>query len=1026
MKIVEFSVKRPVTTTMFFVGVVLMGLICFEKLPQELFPPLTYPQLTIVTNYPNAAPEEIENLITKPIEEALAMVRNVKRISSTSREGASFVMAEFFWGTDMDFAALGAREKIDLIKEKLPQEAGEPLVMKLDPFAMPVMIISITSNLSPDELLQTAKGIIKDRIEKVEGVASVSLSGGRMREISVEVDQGRLKASKISILSIVESLKNSNLNYPAGTTEEKLYQYLTRTIGEFKTIKDIKETVIGKDKRHLILLSDVAKVKETLKEKQTYSRFNGRENISLSIQKQPNANTIKTAKKIRKSLAKVIKILPKDIKIDVIYDMSSFIKSSIRGTKNAAINGGILAFLVLLFFLKDWRNSLIITFSIPISIMAVFCLMYFKGFTINTMSLGGLALGIGMMVDNAIVVIENTSRHRKLGKEIKQATIDGTNEVRGAIFSSTLTTIAVFLPLAFASGIPGQLFKELSFTITFSLIASLIIAMTLIPHLLVIKTPITELLKITPLNNLHKNILSIFLNKKRKSLSWVLLFFLISIVILLTIDRQFMPKIDQRQFIIKVNMPVGTKLEVTNLITRKIETILNSFPIIETITVNVGSWGKRLEDLGTHAAQIIVHLKRKINGKKVKKKTEEVIQEIKHKLQRQNLMNAQVEYLLAESIFKSVFQTTSPVEIEVKGHNLKTLENLSKEIIERIKNIKGIYGVKSSLTPSAPETKLIVDKEKAAAYSLSVADVAHTSLVGLKGYVATKFKKLGEEIDIRVRLRKEDRENVTKLRELLIHSPLEITVPLAEVAKLNIGQGPSEIKRLDQQRTILIYANTFRRSLNAIKKDITSSLRDFQGISGYTINLTGERRKIQESFRNLLFILAFSILLVYMIMAAQFESLWQPFVIIFTFPLSIIGVAIFLFITHTPLSIIVFLGIIILGGIVVNNGIVLVDYINALKRQGIETEKALFLASSMRLRPILMTTLTTILGLSPLALGIGEGAGLRAPLAITVVGGLFVSTLLTLFVIPTLYLIFERICSHKNMYKGVHNRLNNS
>lgn len=1008
MKIVEFSVNRPVTTTMFFLAVIMVGFICFAKLPQELFPPLTYPQLTVITNYPNAAPEEIENLITKSVEEALATVKNVKKINSVSKEGLSLVTAEFLWGTDMDFAALGAREKIDLIKEKLPQESEEPLIMKLDPFAMPAMIISITGNLSSYELLQTSKGIIKDRLEKIEGVASISISGGREREISVEVDQGRLKACKISIVSIVESLKNSNLNYPAGTTDEKTYQYLTRTMGEFKEISEIGETVIAKDKHHLILLSQVAKVKEILKERESYSRFNGQENISLSIQKQPAANTIKTAKKIRREINNLKKILPKDIQMEIIYDLSSFIENSIQGTRNAALNGGILAFLVLLFFLRDWRKSLIVTFSIPVSIMAVFCLMYFKGFSINMMSLGGLALGIGMMVDNAIVVIENTLRHRQAGKEIKQATIDGTNEVIGAIFSSTLTTIAVFLPLAFVSGIPGQLFRELSFTITFSLIVSLIVAMTLIPRLLVVSSSIIPLRELPRWTKIQQNLLKLFLTKKKKSFGLIILLFLSSVVVLLMVERQFMPKIDQRQFMLKVNMPVGTKLEVTDLVTGKIEKILSTFSEIKNVTVSVGSWEKHLENLGMHQSQIIVDLKAK-----KKKETKEVIYRLKQKLQQENLMNAQIEYILAESMFKSLFKTSSPIEIVVKGDDFKMLEKITKKLMKKIEKIKGVYGVKSDLTPSAPETKLVVNREKAASYNLSVANIAHTALIGLKGYVATKFKQEGKEIDIRVRLRKEDREDVGKLRELLIYSPLDINVSLAEVAKLSVGRGPSEIKRMDQQRTIVISAQVFKRSLNAVLKDVDNSLEDFQKISGYTMNLAGEREKIKESFRNLLFILLFSLLLVYMIMAAQFESLWQPLVIIFTFPLSIIGIALAIFVTHTPLSIMVFLGMIILGGIVVNNGIVLVDCIDHLKRQGRKTYDALFLASAMRLRPILMTTLTTVLGLFPLALGLGEGAELRAPLAITVIGGLTMATVLTLLVIPSLYMIVEKIGKRK-------------
>jgi HAE1 family hydrophobic/amphiphilic exporter-1 len=1024
---------------MIFLGVAVLGFISWKRLPQELFPPITYPQLTVVTLYGNAAPEEIENLITKPIEEAIGTVKNLKRIKSISREGVSMVTAEFDWGTNMGFAHLELREKIDPIKEILPLEAEDPTIMPVNPFSRPIMILSITGDETPQELLKITRRI-KDKIEKVTGVASATISGGKEREILVEVDQGRLQASKVSILSLVEALKSSNLNYPAGTTKGKLYEYLLRTMGEFKTVPEIKDTVVevdtlnsprqareirqeeeesklNEDKR-LILLSDLATVKDTLKEDKSFSRYNGRDNISLAIQKQAEANTIHTVERIRRALEDLKLSLPRGINLEVIYDESIFIKKSIKGVTNAAIQGAVLAFLVLYLFLKSIRVSAIICTSIPLSIMAVFSLMYFKGISINMMSFGGLALGVGMLVDNAIVVIENIFRHQQLGLERKEAAVKGAEEVNEAITSSTLTTIAVFLPMLFVVGIAGQLFKDLLFTVTFSLIASLLVALTLVPRLAASGKKGDRLLfngpqKKNRIMDIYSRVVSKCLAHKFLTLSVVLVLFVISVVFLFTRDREFMPKIDQGEFIIKVNMPTGTRLQVTDSVTRKIEELLRKIPEVKDITATVGSSSENvLEVLGSHQAQLVVKLHR---GKLPKtsskaRSSAEVIQDLKTMLREEKMVaNAEIEYILEESTFKSTLEASAPVVIEIKGARLDVLKKISEEVTKEIESIPGIYGVRSSLALPSPETKVQVDKDRAAAYNLSVSDIARTALIAIRGYVATKFKEEGREIDVTVRLRPEDRANVSRLRALTVHSNMDIEIPLAEVATLTTGKGPSEIKRFDQQRVVLITANIFKRSLNDIIREIKEKLRNYQNISDYSVILSGETQEMRESFKSLRFALVFAIILVYMIMAAQFESLWQPFIIMLTVPLSIIGVALALFVTHTSLNAIVLMGVIMLGGIVVNNGIVLIDYINTVRREGIETMEAVVRASKTRLRPILMTTLTTVLGLLPLALGFGEGAELRAPLAITVIGGLSSATLFTLLVIPNFYLIGEKL-----------------
>ena len=1051
MNLPEFSVNRPVTTSMFFIGVLMLGFISLTRLPRELFPSITYPQLTIVTTYENAAPEEVETLITKIIEETVGTVSNLKRISSVSKEGVSIVTAEFGWGANMDFASLGVREKIDLIKERLPLGSSDPIVMKFNPFEMPVITLSVIGEKSPSELLRLSRKFIKDELEKVEGVASCNIAGGIEREILVSVDKGRLHASSVSITQVVDSLKSSNLNYPAGTIEEHFYEYLIRTMGEFKIVQEIKETVVGTDKSEkdkvsgilqeeqgekksrLIFLKDIADIKDTFQEKTSISRYNGEENISISVQKQAGVNTMRVAQNVRDKLVQIKRDLPPGMEVNVVYDQAIFIKKSIRGVMDAAIQGGFLAFLVLFVFLRNIKASLIVAFSMPMSIMVAFSLMYFNGITLNMLSMGGLALGIGMLVDNAIVVIENIYSHLEKKKDIKEASKSGASEMSGAIFSSTLTTVAVFLPMIFVVGVAGQLFKELAFTVTFSLLASLVIALSLIPRLAAIKTdklskerPSVQNKKFTfGLESVYARIAPLVLKFKWIFLIAVLSVYVLSMGLFFFIDKEFMPKVDQREFIVKLTMPTGTKLDITDNVVKKIEEVFFGTKEVEGVAVSIGSSKKKdfasgLETMGSHQAQGIVTLKK---GKQWPS-TSKVIERLKDKFSKLNLGGAEIEYVLQESVFKTALQGSAPIVIEIKGKKLDEIEKVAEHIKEDLLTIKGIYGIRTSLTQPAPETKVNILKDRAALYNLSAAVIAQAAHTAIKGVVATKFKEEGREIDVRVRLRKEDRSNLSQVRNVLVYSPLDIQVPLSEVAYITQGIGPSEIKRLDQQRVALVTANISDRALDKVIRDVKlmldrierekiSQVSSKDSEKDITLALSGESQQMNESFQSLRFALLLSILLVYMIMAAQFESLWQPFIIMFSVPLSIMGVLVALFVTHTPISVVVMLGVIILGGIVVNNGIILIATINNLRSQGMDLTEAVIESGKTRLRPILMTTMTTVLGLLPLAMGIAEGSELQSPMAITVMGGLTISTILTLFVIPCIFTIVAGVIMPK-------------
>jgi len=1052
MKLPDLSINKPVTVTMIFLGIVLMGMISLGKLPQELFPAISYPQLTIVTSYENAAPEEVETLITKIIEEAVGTVGNLKRISSVSKEGISLVTTEFNWGTNMDFASLGVREKIDLVKERLPLGSQDPIVMKFNPFELPVMTLSVTGEKTPSELLKLTRKFIKDELEKVPGVASCNITGGLEREIVISVDQARLRASGVGINKIVESLKASNLNYPAGTIEEYFYEYLVRTIGEFEIVSQIKDTIIGNDEdenqkassenqdarkkkqesSRLVYLKDVAEVKDTFQERTSLSRFNGKENISASILKQAGSNTLQVADNVKKRIEAIKKDLPSGINMTIVYDQSIFIKKSIRDVGDAAWQGGLLAFLVLWLFLKKLKPALIVAMAIPISIMITFVLMYFSGISLNMLSLGGLALGIGMLVDAGIVVIENISNHIQSGKELKEAARVGANEVESPIWGSVMTTVVVFLPMIFVTGIAGQLFKEVAITVTYSLMASLYVSLALIPLFVTIgkhkKTASNEGVPMDAgsefklvkwMGGVYGRSLPFVLRYKGLVILVAVVLFLFSMIIFRFLSKEFMPKVDQREFVMKVNLMTGTRLEIADFVVQKIEQKLLNDRDVDSVAVTIGSskdkgTGDMIETLGSHQANIIVNLKK--GKEKGKLTTAQIIQNLKKELDKENLEGGEVEYILQESIFKSALMGSAPIMIEIKGYNLDFTKKLSEELHSGLANIPGVYGIRTSLAPPAPETKINIIKDKAALYNLSVGSISQSAHVAIKGVTATKFKEQGREIDIKVRLRPEDRKKLSSIRGVLVHSPLGIDVPLSEVAYISHGVGPSEIKRLDQQRVILMSANVTGRPLDKVIEDVNKKIDSVmarhadvkkqaakQVEKDFTIQLAGENQEMKESFLSLMFALILSVLLVYMIMASEFESFWQPFLIMFTLPLSMIGVSWTLFLTHTPISVVVILGVITLGGIVVDNGIVLIDKVNVLKNEGRDIITAVSQAGSSRLRPIMMTSFTTVLGLLPLALGLGEGSELQAPMAITVMGGLTVCTFLTLFVIPALY-----------------------
>ncbi|MBP9732741.1 MAG: efflux RND transporter permease subunit [Candidatus Omnitrophica bacterium] len=1046
MSLPKFSIQRPVTVYMFFAAVLLFGFISVQLLRQELFPPVTYPKLSVVTHYANAAPEEIEQLITKPIEEAVGSTPGLRSATSMSREGMSLVVAEFGWEQNMDFAALSVREKIDLVKARLPRDAEEPTVIKFNPFEMPAVTLSVSSDRrNPVQLKRFADKYIKTEMEKINGVASASISGGADEEILVEVDQGRLKASALSINDVSKAITDANLNYPGGTIKENFYEYLVRTIGEFKQIGEIGKIAVGREEpderqgrqdedqptNELVILKDVASVIRQTKERTSYSRFNGRENLTVSIQKQAQANTILVADAVKKKIEKLKEHAPGDIKIDIIYDQSKFIRQAVNGVRDAAVQGGLLAFLVLLIILQNIGASILVITIIPITILATLTLMYFVGISLNVISLGGIALGVGMLVDCAIVVIENIDRCVKergrsdIGNTIAQAT----EEVIAPLISSTLTTVMVFLPMIFVTGLAGQIFKELAWVVVVTQLFSLAVAVTLLPvmirqftykekkegagdHPWVIRFNRVIQWCGKPVvwgESWYNWTLPRAVDKKGRFLLIVLGLFVFSIFVLGGLDRVVMPKVDQGQFMIEADLPVGAKVERTNAVSLNIEKYLRRFPEIESVSTIVGasktgSAKDDIQSIGTHQVQLIVTLQPDRTTT-----TDELIQKIRSDLQtpfmKKATKGAKITYVLYESSFKAGGESTAPITVDIKGNNLEAMEEITQRIQKKLEQISGVYDVSNSIPESAPETKITVDKDKAAFYRLSVTDLATASHISIKGTVASKFKEEGKEIDIRVVLRESDRGGLYELPFIQMHSPLGINVPLSELVTFKSGEGPSEIKRVGQERTFQIFAKIFKRPLSEVNAEIEAILASEQLPTGYFASLGGENAEVRESFESLRLALILSVILIYMVMAAQFESYFEPFIIMFTIPLSLIGAAAGLWISQTPISVVVLLGVIMLGGIVVNNGIMLIDFVNVGLTQGLSRKEAVIRAGTIRFRPIMMTAMTSVLGSLPLALARDEGSKLQAPMAITIVGGLTVATFLTLVVIPAMYLL---------------------
>jgi HAE1 family hydrophobic/amphiphilic exporter-1 len=1016
MNLPKLSVKRPVTTIMCVFIVLILGFLSFSKLPIDLLPKIEYPLAVVSTNYPNVGSEEVEKFVTKIVEEAVSSVEGIESVDSTSSAGNSTVLINFKWGTDMEVASQHIREKVDMIKGYLPEDAEDPLVIKIDPNAQAIMYLSVEGKKSLSDNKTFAEDNIKNKLERISGVASANISGGAEKEVEISVSAEKLEGYGLSISYISSILAAENINLPSGNVNKGNQELIIRTMGEFKSLEEIKEISIPLKSGGIISLKDIADVTLKDKEVEEISMVNGKRCLIIAIQKQSDANTVKVSKDVIKEV-KALQNQYTDMDIEIVYDSSAYINQSIDNVKSIAIQGAVLAVIVLFIFLRNIRSTLIIGTAIPISIIATFVILYFSNITINLMTLGGLAMGIGMLVDSAIVVLENIYRFIQEGHSVKDAAVKGASEVSMSVVASTLTTVVVFLPIAFTGGITEMFFKELSLTIVFSISASLVVSLTLVPMLS------SKLLKVdeiavdmkdkrkkgvfTKIGDVFEEILKKIEIRYLKILKWalghrksivflVIGVFIVSMASLATVGAEFMPQSDDGWVMMNVKLPKGSSLKDSQEITKKVEMIIEKQNEVDLINTNIGTQlGMGSSDSSN--SQILVRLK------PLKERTRSV-QEVADSLREEVRDIAGAEIKLSSGDMNI---GGSPISLEIKGDDLDTLKELGNKFEKAIASVEGTREVKSSLGDGKPEVRIKLNRKKASQYGLTAAQISNQVKMIMDGNTATRYRFQGNEVDIVVKGDERYKQSISNLENVNIETSLGISIPLNLVADVVIETGTIQIERADQIRINTITSKIYGRDLKSITMDVEKEISKIDMPDGYSYEIGGTSKEMNEAFFNLILALVLAIVLVYMILASQFESLLNPFVIMFSVPLALAGGALGLFVTRRSISVPAILGVIILAGIVVNNAIVLIDYISIRRRMGEERTEAILAAGPTRLRPIFMTTATTALGLLPMALGIGYGAEMQAPMATVVIGGLLLSTFLTLVFIPVLYTLFD-------------------
>jgi HAE1 family hydrophobic/amphiphilic exporter-1 len=1020
MSIPRTAIERPVTMFMISGVVILLGIMSLARLPVDLMPDITYPSLTVRVSYPGVGPLEIEELVTRPIEQALSATSGVERLESTSSEGSGRVTLNFAWGTDLNEAADDVRNRLDRVRGRLPDEADPPVMFKFDANAQPIMGVGVEGNFDRVTLREMAENDLSPRLERVPGVASVSVEGGLRRQIHVELSKEKITALELPVNRIVQLLRSENQNVPLGEIDEGDRTYLLRSQGQFANLAEIESLVVMTRGGVPVYLKDIAQVRDSTEDLRSFTRINGNPGVRLRVTKQSGQNTVAIADAVRVEVARINTEIP-GLKLSVLDDSSIFINRSIASVQEAAILGAILVVAIIFLFLRNLRSTLIICTSIPISIVGTFALLYFGGFTLNTMTFGGLALGVGMIVDASIVVLENTYRHMEMGKDRMQASIDGSEEVWSAILASTLTHVAVFVPLLFLSGVSSILFKQLSYVVMFSLSMSLFVAVTIVPVLCsrVLKPPvhagdrkgvIGRLFSVSEralegMDDSYRRILHKALMHRPTVLGLGTALVVAAVLILPTIGYELMPVADEGEVSVTAELPVGTRIERAHDVAVRLESLIEEYvPEKEIIITQAGSGG-----FGGSASRSQATI-RLVNKEKRTRTSEEIARDLNRKLTgvipgviistRASGGNSAMNRLMGGG--------DSRLALEVRGDDLQQAREISqaaKNLMDKIP--EAVRNARISREEGRPELAIEVDRPKAALLGLSVTNVADSIRTNVAGTQAAFFRQHGNEYPIIVRLREEDRERVEDINDVLINAPTGQVMQAKNLMTMRNQSGPTEIQRKNQERILRVTAEP-EIALSEAVKAVNERMGEVRVSPQFQVGFGAEVEEQERAFKQLQMMLILAVVLVYAVMASQYESLRDPFIIMFSVPLAAIGVVLALKLTNTTFSLQAYIGVIMLAGIVVSNAILLVDYTNVLRRRdGMALRAAVEQAGRTRLRPIIMTTLTTILGLVPMALALGDGAELQAPLARVVIGGLTASTLITLVFVPTVYTLFE-------------------
>jgi len=1024
MKLPEFGVRRPVFTTMIFVAIVLLGIVALNMLPIDLMPKMEIPTMAVITFYRGAGAEDIETKITKVIEEQVSTTPNIKEVTSTSEENLSVVTMRFEWGTDLDEAANDVRQRLDMAMMNLPDDADRPMLLKMDVSMMPVLLFGVTAQQSYPQLRDIIDNKFCDQLKRIPGVAMATIMGGLEREIQVNIDRQRLEAYHLSISQVTAMLAAENLSLPAGDLKIGRTDYIIRVPGEFRNVEEIGDVVVGNFNGTPIYLRDIAQVKDSFKEKERRVRINREEGLIVMVQKQSGANTVTVANRIKKTLPKLEKKLPPDVKVVLIMDSSEFIIRSINNLASTVGWALLFVVLVVFFFLREIRGSLIIAVTIPVSLVVAFSFLYVGGYTINMMSLSAIAIALGMVVDNAIVIYENIYRHHSGGESRKEASIFGAGEVGTAVMASTFTTIAIFFPIIFVKGLTGIMFRELGLVVMIVLAASLFSALTLTPMLSsqFMRVPLPEeerkgLIRrfhdfsekwFTGLEATYRRVLNWALNHRKIVVAVSLGIFVGSLFLFKIVGTEFMPTMDRGQVRGTVELPVGTRVDATDQVMEKIEDIMEKE--VPERKMMFARCGKSETGFGAMMGQrsdthIITVGGRLVPKNERKRSDRDIAQALSKKIAK--IPGIQTIDFAQQDAMQMISGGVKPVTVEIYGHDIAKTDTFAVEVKKIMDEIPGLTDVTISREKGKPELWVEVDRKKAASLGLNMAQIASTLRTKFYGDVATKYREGGEEYDTFVRLEGSDRQSIADLENAFVTSPLGKQIPISNIARIVERRGPLTIERKDQERVVYVGGSLYKRSLGKVVADLKKRLAKISIPEGIAVEIGGSAQDQAETFRWLGIALVFGIILVYMVMAAQFESLLDPFVILFSIPFAIVGVIWALFITGKTFNTISFVGMVMLVGIVVNNAIVLVDYINIMRARGLALFEAILVTGPRRLRPVLMTAFTTIFALLPLALKTGEGSEMWSPLAISVIGGLLVSTLVTLILVPVMYSIFE-------------------